>query len=139
MANEKIAEEVIDQRLAPAGVGVKDQLGVGGLVPDHAAAGGKRPAQIRAGVHAAIGDDPGRSVERQGLALACRLPGRPEERVAKTDAAVDPRLLRVGPPRGHVLRHAPEQSSIHGCPVHIDNADDPAHGRPSFPPRPGIN
>ena len=128
----EVPDQVIDAVVAPRMISVQDELRVVGELGARATLRLELRDQIGPRVDARVGREPDVAVETERLTFSLGLPGSSQHRVAESDRAVAPNLLRVGPAIRHEVGHSPQQFAIDRRAVQVDDPHDPTH-RPARP------
>lgn len=94
----EVAKEMLNTIYSPYSIGAQNQFGIGptGWLDTRLARGAECGQEIFASIDPSIRDDPGFAIQRQRLRIAFGFFGGFEQRMAKSDIVLDPRLLIVG-------------------------------------------
>src|SRR5262245_21609022 len=127
----KIAEQMLDARLAPFAVGVQDQLRIGGTVQSLAPAAGQRGPERRPCIDARVGDNPGSPVDAAWLLFPFRLVGRRQQRMPQRERPVRPHARGRRPAEPQERRHPVDETAVDRRAVDVENTRDSAHAEGS--------
>src|SRR5579872_2312680 len=116
---------MIDAVLSPGQIGAQKEFDIGRgaeTVPRF-----QLRDQVRARIQTGVGNDPGCSVQTEGLVLSFRLGGCLQKCMTESNRAIHPDLLGIRTAKSEGVRQSLQRAVFHWTFIQLHNANDAAH------------